>query len=175
MQYIARWGPKGFLVSPEKIVPFDGFSTGYALKSDSKNDTSGTQPTNTRGRELMSMSFETTYLSAAGVDPRGQLEEWEKLLDKSYPLLIGGKRFGPPKMKLKNVNASDFRFTNTGAILQIKVSITLEEDSKGATSAVVSTKKTSKTENKKEAMNSTATKEEKAEKKPKFKSGGVTR
>ena len=25
MAYMVKWGPKGFLVSPSKVVPFDGF------------------------------------------------------------------------------------------------------------------------------------------------------
>ena len=66
MTFIARWGPKGFLTSPTKIVPFNGFSTSLTLKADSENDTSGTNPTNTRGRELRPISFETTYFAAAG-------------------------------------------------------------------------------------------------------------
>ena len=86
MVFIARWGPKGFLTSPTKIVPFNGFTTSLTLKSDSENDTSGTAPTNTRGRELRPVSFETIYLAAAGVDPRAQVEEWESLLGQSYPL-----------------------------------------------------------------------------------------
>lgn len=140
MTFIARWGPKGFLTSPTKIVPFNGFSTSLALKADSENDTSGTNPTNTRGRELRPISFETTYFSAAGVDPRAQVEEWESLLGQSHPLYIGEKRFGPAKMKLTAVSTSEVQMTATGKWISCKVAMTLEEYSEGKTSALVDSK-----------------------------------
>lgn len=128
MAYMAKWGPKGFLISPAKIVPFKDFTTSMTLKADSENDTSGTAPINTRGRELQPMTFSTTYLRAAGVDPRAQIEEWEGELGNSYPLYIGGKRFGPPKMKLTQVSVSDVVLSNNGEFLQASLSFTFAED-----------------------------------------------
>ena len=140
MIFIARWGPKGFTVSPSLIVPFNGFSTSLSLKADSENDTSGTAPSNTRGRELRPINFETVYVAAAGVDPRDQVAQWEAQLGNSYPLYIGEKRFGPPKMKLTNVAVSDVQFTSTGQWISCKVALTLEEYSEGKTSALVDSK-----------------------------------
>lgn len=140
MTFIARWGPKGFLTSPTKIVPFNGFSTSLTLKADSENDTSGTNPTNTRGRELRPISFETTYFAAAGVDPRAQVEEWESLLGQSHPLYIGEKRFGPAKMTLTAVSTSEVQMTATGKWISCKVAMKLEEYSEGKTSALVDSK-----------------------------------
>ncbi|MFQ6954357.1 MAG: hypothetical protein ACLRSP_02185 [Flavonifractor plautii] len=189
MVFIARWGPKGFLTSPTKIVPFNGFTTSLTLKSDSENDTSGTAPTNTRGRELRPVSFETIYLAAAGVDPRAQVEEWESLLGQSYPLYIGEKRFGPSKMKLTSVSTSEVQTTATGKWISCKVAMTLEEYSEGKTSALTSNTSGSGTSSssgksgssasapkttasykatlaaKKAAMNATASKADKAQKK----------
>lgn len=136
MIFTARWGPKGFTVSPSMIVPFNGFSTSLTLKKDSENDTSGTPPTNTRGRELRPITFETVYLAAAGVDPRDQVAQWEAQLGNSYPLYIGEKRFGPPKMTLTNVDTSEVQFTATGQWISCKVALTLEEYSEGKTSAL---------------------------------------
>lgn len=181
MQYLAKWGPKGFLVSPNKVVPFDGFSTSFELKKDSKNDTSGTAPTNTRGLELVKMSFETTYLIAAGVDPRAQIEEWKSLIGNSYPLILGGKKFGPDKMMLSSVSASDFLFSNTGKMLRAKVALSFQEDANGATSTLKSSNKSSGGTSKKSkakstyeqtvaeiksAKNATASSADKAAKKP---------
>lgn len=163
MQYMAKWGPKGFLVSPNKVVPFGGFSTTYSVKEDNNNDTSGTAPTNTRGRELAQISFETTYLSAAGTNPREQIEEWKSLLDKSYPLIIGGQKFGTHKMKLMSVSISDTLFTNSGRMIQAKVGITLKEDGGGATSIAITS--TSSSSSKSGAMSATASTKDKAEKK----------
>lgn len=141
--YMARWGPKGFLVSPSKIVPFDSFTTDMKLKSDSENDTSGTEPINTRGRELRTISFETQYYAALGVDPRAQIDEWENLLGQAYPLYIGSKRFGPPRMKLTQVSTSDLKLTPNGDMISCKIAISMEEYSEGKTSQLVSTSSTS--------------------------------
>lgn len=142
MAYIARWGPKGFAVSPSQVIPFENFSTSVTLKADSENDTSGTAPTNTRGRELQPMSFSTTYLRAAGVDPLAQITEWESLLGAAYPLYIGEKRFGPAKMKLTKVETTDILLTDKGAFLRAVVTITLEEYSDGKTSNLATTSAT---------------------------------
>lgn len=165
MAYMARWGPKGFLVSPEKVVPFDGFSTDMKLKSDSENDTSGTQPTNTRGRELRTISFETQYYAALGADPRAQIDEWESLIGQSYPLFIGAKRFGPPKMTLTQVSTSELKLSLAGEMLSCKIAISLEEYSEGKTSQLVSATEADTTDQKAQAMNATASKEDRAEKK----------
>lgn len=192
MAYMVRWGPKGFLVSPSKVVPFGNFTTSMKLKSDSENDTSGTEPTNTRGRELRPVTFETTYMSALGVDPRGQIEEWEGLIGQAHPLYIGSKRFGPPKMLLKEVATSDVKLTLQGEMISCKIAITLEEYAEGKKSQLSSTSKSSKKPSKskkskdsnssfqdsskkyiddiwkkRQAMDATASKSDKAAKKPK--------
>lgn len=194
MIFTARWGPKGFTVSPSMVVPFNGFTTSLSLKADSENDTSGTAPTNTRGRELRPISFETVYMAAAGVDPRDQVAQWEAQLGNSYPLYIGEKRFGPAKMTLTKVETSDVKFTAKGAWISCRVALTMEEYSAGKTSALTTSsssssasKSSSKSSGssgdsasakkatanlqatlaaKKAAMNATASKSDKAQKKP---------
>ena len=157
MSYIARWGPKMFLVSPSKIVPFDDFSTSAELKKDSENDTSGKSPTNTRGLMLRPVSFSVSYYRATGTDPRAQLEEWESLVGKSNPLYIGGKRFGPNSLILTKVDASDFAFTPRGDLTGVTLKISMEEDADGKTTNVVDPSYTSAADmEKKKAMNATA-------------------
>ena len=134
MSYMARWGPKGFLVSPTKIVTLEDLKTSVSLKSDSENDTSGTSPTNTRGLLMQPVSFSVTYIRAAGTNPRAQLDEWESLVGQSNPLYIGGKRFGPNSLILKQVDAADFVLSPNGEILSVTISISLEEESEGKTS-----------------------------------------
>ena len=181
--YLATWGPKKFLVSPEMIVPFQDFKTSYILKADSENDTSGTAPINTRGRELQTMSFSTMYLRVAGTDPQAQIKEWENLLGSSYPLYIRGQRFGPAKMMLTQVDVSGVEFSNTGLFLKATISITLKEyvesnttnvkagtggsgSSTGSASTKAANKYAETVEKKKaEAMNTTASKNDKATKK----------
>lgn len=124
MTYTARWGPKGFLVSPTKIVPFDGLSASVAVKS---NGDSGSAPTDTRGLEAQKIAFSVTYLRSVGVDPRAQFEEWKSLVGQAHPLYIGEKRFGPAKMMLSGVEMSDVLLTNSGEFLKLTLSISLEE------------------------------------------------
>ena len=177
MNYQAKWGKKGFLVSPTKIVPFESFKAGLKMKSDSKNDTSGKDPKNTRGVESQSFSFSATYLRAAGVDPRAQYEEWCGEIGKSYPLYIGGKRFGPAKMELTSVDISESIISPRGDFIKVVLAIQLTEDSSGKSTAA--TRKTTSTsssakaaatykatvEEKKAAMNATASKSDKSAKK----------
>lgn len=134
MNYIAKWGPMGFVVSPTKIIPFNNLSTTIAIKTDTANDANGNPPTNVRGRELQSMNFSTTYLRAAGVDPRARYEQWGTLVGQTYPLYVGGKRFGPAKMMLSSVAISDLLLSNKGDFLSVTVDITLTEYSEGGKS-----------------------------------------
>ncbi len=184
MEYTAKWGPKGFIVSPTKIVPLRDLSTSFSIKSDSGNTTSGTKTTNTRGRELQSVSLSTLYVRAAGVDPRGQIAEWEALVGQSYPLYIAGERFGPQKLMLKSVDVSDVLLSNAGLFLQCAISLSFEEYSN--TQTKTTTKTTSKTsaktsdassskaaavynslqDQKNEALGATASSADKAAKKP---------
>lgn len=135
----AKWGPKSFLTSPHKIIPFNDFSTSVTLKSDSENDTSGTEPTNTRGRELQPFSCSTTYYAAAGNDPWTEFHEWAKLVGEKYPLYVGGRRLGPAeRFLLKSVDVSDMRQAENGAVLSLTVSLSFTEYSEGKSSKLAS-------------------------------------
>lgn len=127
MNYLAQWGPKGFLVSPEKIVTFNGFSTSIELNDDSQNDTSGKAPTNTKGKKKQIINMSITYVRSAGVDPRGQFEEWESLVGKANPLYIGGKRFGPENIQLKKIDLSGLQLANDGTFLTATIAVSFEE------------------------------------------------
>lgn len=175
MEYTAKWGPKGFIVSPSKIVPLLNLSTSFSIKSDSGNDASQKNTTNTRGRELQTVSLSTLYVRAAGVDPRGQIAEWEAQVGKAYPLYVEGQRFGPAKLMLKSVEVSDVLLTNSGKFLQAAIALSFEEyvetasksSTKSSSSSSSSASKAaatynSITEQKKKALNATPTRNEKA-------------
>lgn len=137
----ANWGPKSFATSPTRIVPFEEFSTGVRLKADSENDTSGTEPINTRGRELQNVSFSTTYHAVVGNDPLGEFNSWVALVGASYPLYIGGRRLGPAaRFTLQDVSISDLQQAENGAVLSLVVSLSFIEYSTGKTSKLASTK-----------------------------------
>ena len=179
MEYTAKWGPKGFLVSPSKIVPLMNLSTSFSVKADSGDDTSGSAATNTRGRELQSVSLSTLYVRGAGVDPRGQILEWEAQVGKAYPLYIQGQRFGPAKLMLKSVDVSDVLLTNAGNFMQCAISLQFEEyttEPAKATTTTTSASSSSATQaastyntivaEKQAALNATASASDKVAKKP---------
>ena len=104
MGVIASWGTKKFEVNPKKIYPFRDFSTGFKLKTDANADTSGTSPTNTRGRELEQITCSTYLLASAGVDVRGEFGSWRKLVGEAHPFFIGGVSFGAGNFQLESVD-----------------------------------------------------------------------
>ncbi len=163
MEYTALWGPKGFIVSPTKIVPLLDLETSFALKSDSGNDTSGTATINGKGREPQTVTLSTLYVRGAGVDPRGQINEWREQVGNAYPMYIEGKRFGPPKLMLKSVDVSEIKLSNTGKFLQCAVTLEFEEYANQS-----STKKVYKSsaEEKNTALKATATPADRASHKP---------
>ncbi len=179
MEYTALWGPKGFIVSPSKIVPFLNLSTSFAVKAENGNDTSGTKTTNTKGRELQKVSLSTVYVRGAGVDPRGQIAEWQAQVGKSYPLYIEGQRFGPQKLMLKSVEVSDVLTSNTGKFLQVKIALQFEEytnnnnKSTTASDSKAATVFNNTVKAKSSAINATATAQDKAAKKPTIKAKAV--
>ena len=179
MEYTALWGPKGFIISPSKIVPLLDLATTIAVKTDNGNSASGKSTTNTRGKELQTVSLSTLYVRGAGVDPRGQIAEWEAQVGKAYPLYIEGQRFGPHKLMLKSVNASDVLLSNTGKFLQCSVALQFEEyaeaaststtskaSAKNDTAAKAAAKYNSITDQKKNALKATAGATDRAAKKP---------
>ena len=175
MEYTALWGPKGFIVSPSKIVPLLNFTTSFAVKADTGNDANGSATTNTTGRELQKVSLSTVYVRGAGVDPRGQIAEWEAQVGKSYPLYIEGQRFGPAKLMLKSVNVSDVLFNNAGVFLQCAVALQFEEYTNNsnkstttpvtASAAAAAASYNAVTAQKQTALNATASTADKAAKK----------
>ena len=127
MDYAAKWGPKGFLYSSTKVVPIWGLTTGYALKSGNNLDTSGTEPTNTTGRDAQVISFNTRYALHLGTDPKAQMHEWYDLAEDVWPFYLGGQQFGPPLLQLQDVQWSNYLIDTTGRLLSVDAAITLRE------------------------------------------------
>lgn len=127
MDYLAQWGPKGFLVSPDKIVTFDGFSTSIELNESSEKVTSGKTNTSSKGKKAQGINLSIKYIRAAGVDPRAQFEEWSSLVGQAYPLYIGGELFGPDNIMLKKVDLSGLQLHIDGTFLAATVAVSFEE------------------------------------------------
>lgn len=175
MGNIATWGPKSFVVDGSKIIPLSGLKITQAVKTETQTS-SGNSVANIKGKDALNVSFTTTYLVAAGVDPHAQLDEWLSLVGQAHPLYIGGKRIGPQKLTLQNVEVSNTRHTNSGDFLGIDVAITLKEY------ATEQTTKSSKGNSKKasdkkkyDAINATAGSADRASHNPRAGRGITTR
>lgn len=125
--YMVKWGHKGFLVNPKKVVPFSGLATSHGLKSEYHLDTASPDKIYVRSRKAQSITFNTTYLTALGMDIKNQMKQWYDLIGMTYPMYIGGRQFGPPLLQLKSVDWSNFILTPTGKIIGVDAAITLEE------------------------------------------------
>lgn len=154
MAIIASWRNKRWEVSPSKIYNIQNLTTTYKLKTDINQDNEGTPPTNVRGNELVPLSFEVVLGDAAGVNVRGEIESWEGLVGKSGAFLLGGKRFGPELMQLREVNVEEVKLDDTGRIRTAKLSLQFEENAeeaarlKAATSGVTAMSVGASTEDK---------------------------
>lgn len=152
MGNMAKWGSKVFKVSPSKVLPIEGLTTTVSVKSDTQNDTSGTNKSNSKGLELQPVEFSATYLRALGVDPLAELNSWNSLVGKTNPLYIGGKKFGPAKLTLKKVAASDILLSTVdGTMIRCTLKFSFEQYSKPTST---STKKTSSSSSSKKSTSS---------------------
>lgn len=126
-QYMARWGHKGFLVDPTKIVPFNNLATAFTLNSEYHTDTTGKEPVNVRGRAMQTITLSTTYLEVLNTTPRNQMRQWYDCIGMTYPLYIGDVQFGPPLLQLVQVDWSNFLFAGNGRIIGVDADITFKE------------------------------------------------
>ncbi len=127
MAVMAFWGQEQWEVSPAQVKALEGLSTSYTLKADANNDTSGTPPVNTTGKELQPVSFSWCVYDIAGVNVRNEISRWGSRVGEKNPLYIGAARFGPPLMQLQKVDVSDVAVDSLGRFRQAKLSISLVE------------------------------------------------
>lgn len=127
MGVIAIWGNKTFEINPNKIYPLTDFQTAFKLKSDANSDTSGTDPINTRGRELETITFSTKLVAGLGVNVRNEFGSWRKLVGQSHPIIIGGASFGAGNFQLNSVDISESELDVNGNFLMAKLSFTFTE------------------------------------------------
>lgn len=124
---MATWGPKSFIVSPQKIAAMEGLTFSVSVKSDNGYSAGGTSTTNTRGREATPVSFSVKYVRGMGVDPYAEQRSWESLVGERHYFNVGGRLFSKYKMLLKHV---DFNVTlsDSGVYMAVDVKISLVED-----------------------------------------------
>ncbi|MBP3590802.1 MAG: hypothetical protein J6J61_09515 [Muribaculaceae bacterium] len=135
---MAKWGPKTWAVSSQKVVALQGLSFSYAQVADNNASTEEKKTTNERGTELFPLSFTTTLHSGAGVDVRAEIESWQKLVTQVNYFYLGGKKLGP-KLQLRKVAVSDVKTDDFGRMRLATLSFEFKEYDPDTSSVKVST------------------------------------
>jgi len=138
MATMAKWGPKTWAVSSQKVVALQGLSFSYAQVADNNASTEEKKTTNERGTELFPLSFTTTLHSGAGVDVRAEIESWKKLVTQVNYFYLGGKKLGP-KLQLRKVAVSDVKIDDLGRMRLATLSFEFKEYDPDTSSVKVST------------------------------------
>lgn len=127
MATMAKWGPKTWAVSREKVVALEGLSFSYSQVADNNTSTEEKKITNERGTELMTLSFTTVLHSGAGVDVRAEIESWKDLVTKVNYFYLGGKNLGP-KFQLRKVGVDNVKLDDLGRMRLATLSFEFKEN-----------------------------------------------
>ena len=138
MATMAKWGPKTWAVTPQKVVALEGLAFSYSQVADNNTSTEEKKTTNERGTDLFPLSFTTVLHSGAGVDVRGEIESWKKLVTKVNYFYLGGKKLGP-KLQLRRVSVSNVKIDDFGRMRLATLSFEFKEYDPDTTSVKVST------------------------------------
>lgn len=134
----AKWGPKTWSVSSQRIMALEKLNFSYSQVADENNSTEEKKTTNERGTELFPLTFTTILHSGAGVDVRAEIESWEALVTKVNYFYLNGKRLGP-KLQLRKVAISDVKLDDFGRMRLATLSFTFKEYNEDTTSVKVTT------------------------------------
>lgn len=125
---MAYWNGMTWEVSSKHIAYLESLTTAYSIATDTNADKEGQKPTETIGKNLIEISFNTTYRVETGTaDIRGMLKQWESMIGKAAPLIIGNAIFGPDKMQLQSVNVSNIEMNAKGFMRAATLSFKLKE------------------------------------------------
>ena len=138
MATIAKWVPKEWAVSSNKVIALEGLSFSFAQVADNNTSTEEKKTTNERGTELFPLSFTSTLHSGAGVDVRAEIESWQALVTKVNYFYLGGKQLGP-KLQLRKVSVSDVKLDDLGRMRLATISFEFKEYDSDTSSVKVDT------------------------------------
>lgn len=138
MATMAKWGPKTWAVTPQKVVALQGLAFSYSQVADNNTSTEEKKTTNERGTDLFPLSFTTVLHSGAGVDVRAEIESWKKLVTKVNYFYLGGKKLGP-KLQLRKVSVNNVKIDDFGRMRLATLSFEFKEYDPDTTSVKVST------------------------------------
>ena len=138
MATMAKWGPKIWAVTLQKVVALEGLTFSYSQVADNNTSTEEKRTTNERGTDLFPLSFTTELHSGAGVDVRTEIESWKKLVTKVNYFYLGGKKLGP-KLQLRKVSVSNVKIDDFGRIRLATLAFEFKEYDPDTASVKVST------------------------------------
>lgn len=138
MATMAKWGPKTWAITPQKVVALEGLAFSYSQVADNNTSTEEKKTTNERGTDLFPLSFTTVLHSGAGVDVRAEIESWKKLVTKVNYFYLGGKKLGP-KLQLRKVSVNNVKLDDFGRMRLATLSFEFKEYDPDPPSVKVST------------------------------------
>lgn len=138
MVTMAKWGPKSWVVSSQKVIAIQDLSFSYSQVADNNTSTEEKKTTNERGVELFPLSFTTILHAGTGVDVWEEIESWKSLVTKVNYFYLGGKQLGP-KLQLRKVSVGNVKTDDIGRIHLATLSLEFKEYDADTTSVKVNT------------------------------------
>lgn len=126
---VAKFGPKTFEVSANKILTFDDFELTGDLDTSSEEASKKKPATTIKGPGLLKISLSVKLSALLGVDVQAEIDSWLSLKDSSvaYPFILCGKAVSLNGFLLKSGSASDYVITKVaGAPFLASASLKLE-------------------------------------------------
>ena len=133
MAIMAQWRDMRWEVSPSEVSAIEDLAISFEQQADNNRSTEHQGPTNERGTQLVPLSFKTVLHSAAGVDVRARIAQWESQVTKTGPFYLNGRQLGP-KYQLRKVSVSGVKLDNHGRMLLATLSFTFKEYDAATTS-----------------------------------------
>lgn len=138
MAIMAKWGPKTWEVSAEKVTALEGLSFSFTQVADNNTSTEEKKTTNERGTELFPLTFTTTLHSGAGVDIEAEIEDWKNLVTQVDYFYLNGKKLGD-RLQLRQVSIDGVKLDDFGRMRLATLSFEFKEYDPDTTSVKVST------------------------------------
>ena len=133
MANMAKWGPKTWVVSSQQIKALQDLSVAYTQIADNNSGTEDNSLSNTRGMDLIEISFKTVINANAGVNVRNEIKSWENLVTATEYLYINGTKFGP-LLQLRDVKVTGLKLDDKGRFREATLTFAFKEYNTKSTS-----------------------------------------
>jgi hypothetical protein len=126
----ASWHKRKFKIDKKHILTLEELSSSWGIITDTV-ETKHDEKIKVKGRSLQTVSFVANVNLATGIKPEAEMNAWVKLVGTSAPLYIGGRRFGPKYLMLKQCDGGDYILDNFGRIVSVALTLSFVEDRDG--------------------------------------------